>query len=91
MIQKMAALLIAAASVAAFAQAPANPPVRVRGTVEKLDGQNLVVKSRAGESVRIRLADNFAVMGIQKAGIGDPTSKSQAWSSCSEFTDLSRA
>jgi hypothetical protein len=73
MIRTVAALLIAAVSAVAVAQAPANPPVRVRGTVEKLDGQMLTVKSRTGESVKIKLADNYIVVGIAKAGIDDIT------------------
>ena len=71
MIRAITALLIAAVSAVAVAQAPANPPVRIRGTVEKLDGQMLTVKSRTGESVTIKMADNFVVMGITKANAAD--------------------
>jgi hypothetical protein len=67
----IAVFLLAAVSAVAFAQAPANPPVRIRGTVEKLDGQMLTVKTRSGETAQIKLADNFAVMGIAKAGLAD--------------------
>ncbi len=74
MIRVIAGLLIAAVSAVAVAQAPANPPVRIRGTVEKLDGQMLTVKSRSGESVTIKMADNFMVVGIAKAGLDDITS-----------------
>ena len=69
-----AALLIAAVSAAAVAQAPANPPVRIRGTVEKLDGNNLTVKTAGGDTRNIRLADNYGVMGIAKASLADLTS-----------------
>jgi hypothetical protein len=65
------AFLISMLASAALAQAPANPPVRVRGTVEKLDGNMLTVKARNGQSMNIKLADNFVVVGIQKAGIAD--------------------
>jgi hypothetical protein len=41
MIRAVAALLIAAVSAVAAAQAPANPPVRIRGTVAKIDGQDV--------------------------------------------------
>jgi len=71
MIRAITALLIAAVSAAALAQAPTNPTVRVRGTVEKLDGQVLTVKARDGQSMSIKLADDFVVMGIQKASISD--------------------
>jgi hypothetical protein len=71
MIRFTIALLIAFVSVAAIAQAPANPPVRVRGTVEKFDGQTLTVKSRTGETIAIKLADNFVTVGISKGSIDD--------------------
>src|SRR5256885_943751 len=71
MIRAIAALLLTVVSAVALAQAPANPPVRVRGTVEKLDGNMLHVKARNGQSMTIKLADNFAVVGIQKATIAD--------------------
>ena len=71
MFRTTAALLLAAVSAAVFAQAPANPPVRVRGTVEKLDGNMLHVKARNGQDVTIKLADIFVVVGLHKASIAD--------------------
>ena len=71
MIRAIAALLIAAVSAVAVAQAPANPPVRIRGTVEKVDGQNLTVKANNGQSMSVKLADNYVVIGIAKAGVAD--------------------
>jgi len=71
MIRAIAALLVTALSAVAIAQAPANPPVRIRGTVEKLDAQMLTVKARNGQSMTVKLADNYVVMGIQKASIAD--------------------
>src|SRR5438128_10312060 len=67
----LAALLIAAVSAVAIAQAPANPPVRIRGTVEKIDGTNLTIKANNGQSMNVRLADNYVVMGIAKASLAD--------------------
>jgi hypothetical protein len=69
MIRALAALL-AFVSCAAFAQAPANA-VRIRGTVEKLDGALLTVKMRDGQNAVIKLADNATVMGIVKASVAD--------------------
>lgn len=43
----------------------------VRGTVEKLDGQTLVVKSRAGPSVSVTLAPNYTVAGVVKKTVSD--------------------
>ena len=71
MTRAIAGLLIAAVSAVAIAQAPANPPVRIRGTVEKIDGQMLTVKANNGQSMTVKMADNFVVMGIAKAGLED--------------------
>ena len=62
------ALLLAAS--ASFAQQPS--PVRVRGTVEAVDGPMLTVKSRDGQTTyNVKLTDNAAVRGIIKASLTD--------------------
>jgi hypothetical protein len=71
MLRAITAMLIATLSAVALAQAPANPPVRVRGTVEKLDGQMLTVKARDGKSVTVKMTDKFLVMGVVRAKIDD--------------------
>jgi hypothetical protein len=50
-------------------QAP--PPVRVRGTIEKVDGNTLMVKSRTGETISVKLADNARITAMVKAQIAD--------------------
>jgi hypothetical protein len=74
MIRTIAALMIAAVSIAALAQAPANPPVRIRGTIEKLDGQVLTIKANDGQIQAVKLTDSFVVMGISRASVEDITS-----------------
>jgi hypothetical protein len=69
MVRTIAAFLIAVVSTIALAQAPT--PVRIRGTVEKLDGNVLTVKARDGQSMGVKMADTFAVMGIQKASVSE--------------------
>ena len=71
MIRGITAFLVAALSTAALAQAPSNPPVIVRGTVDQIDGQNLTVKGRNGENVAIKLADNYLALGTAKADLAD--------------------
>jgi len=72
MIRILAASLLVAVSVPAFAQVPAQTtPVRVRGTVEKIDNSVLTVKARDGKLLGIRLADNYAVNGVAKAKLED--------------------
>ncbi|HEX9463430.1 MAG TPA: hypothetical protein VGB82_12600 [Alphaproteobacteria bacterium] len=55
----------------ALAQAPQGTPTRIRGTVEKLDGNTLMVKSRDGQDLTIKLADNYAVRGVVKKSLSD--------------------
>src|SRR5690348_15755580 len=66
MIRIFAGVLLASFTALSFAQSP-NPPVRVRGTVEKLENNVLTVKSRDGSTVNIKLADNYAVVGVSRA------------------------
>ncbi len=42
---------------------------RVRGTIEQLDGNTLVVQSRRGEMVRIALAPNFTVGALSRGDL----------------------
>ncbi len=67
------ALGFAAALLAlpALAQAPQGTRTRVRGTVEKLDGQTLVVKSRDGQPVTIALDPNYSVRAVVKKSLSD--------------------
>ena len=67
-----AGALIALLALPAAAQnAPEGTPTRVRGTVEKLDGQNLTVKSRDGQQLTIALAPNFTVRYLVKKSLAD--------------------
>ena len=52
-------------------QAPQGTPTRIRGTVDKLDGQNLIVKSRDGQTLTIELAANVAVITLVKKSVAD--------------------
>ena len=71
MTRLLAAFILAAFSAAALAQAPATPPQRIRGTVEKIDGNVLTLKTRSGETRTVKLADNYGVIGINKAKLSD--------------------
>jgi hypothetical protein len=62
-----AAIVIAGATAAAQSA----PPMRVRGTIESIEGQRLAIKSREGDSIDIRLADNAPVLGVTKASLAD--------------------
>jgi hypothetical protein len=62
----MLAATFALSSVSAQAQ-----NVRVRGTIEKLDGNVLTVKSRDGAELKLTLKDNVRIAGVVKASAAD--------------------
>ena len=68
----IAAVCIAFLAVPASAQTPpATTPMRVAGTVDKLDGNNLRVNMKDGQAVAVVLADNAAVFGVEKRTVAD--------------------
>jgi hypothetical protein len=54
-----------------LAQTPAGTPVRVRGQIERIEGNMLQVKDRQGATVNIRLAEAPRVSQVLKSDIGD--------------------
>src|SRR5271168_5317456 len=60
------AATFALSSVSAQAQ-----NVRVRGTIEKLDGNDLMVKSRDGAELKLVLKDNVRIGDVVKASLAD--------------------
>jgi len=67
-------ILKAAAFVAAFAVSTAVAQaqnVRVRGTIEKLDGNTLMVKSRDGAELKLALKPEVRIGGVVKASLAD--------------------
>jgi hypothetical protein len=47
--------------------------VRIRGTIEKVDGQNLEVKSRDGKNLKVVVAEKARFTAIVKAALSDLT------------------
>ena len=54
-----------------FAAAQAPEVVRVRATIESVDGSTLTAKSRDGVEMKIKLADNGPVNEVVKAALSD--------------------
>ncbi len=50
---------------------PQGTPTRIRGTVEKLDGNTLTVKAKDGQPVAIALADNVVIQYLVKKSLAD--------------------
>lgn len=46
-------------------------PVRVRGTIESINGDLLIVKGRDGRNVTMRMAASVSVAGVEKISLSD--------------------
>jgi hypothetical protein len=68
----LAAAFLAILAIPVAAQnPPTSPPVRIRGTVDKLDGNALTVQSREGQLMTISLAPNVTVAYLIKKSLAD--------------------
>jgi Domain of unknown function (DUF5666) len=61
--------VISALASVAWAQQP--PTVRIRGTIESVDGAMLTIKSRDGTDIKVRTTDNVTVTGVAKIAKSD--------------------
>jgi hypothetical protein len=52
--------------LASSASAQQTPPVRIRGTIESVDGNTLGIKTREGTDVKVKMTDNVAVFAVVK-------------------------
>jgi hypothetical protein len=53
------------------AQQQQQPPMRIRGQIEKIDGNTLTVKARDGATLTVNVPDNVRVMNFVKASLAD--------------------
>lgn len=60
-------LVLLFAALATWAQ----ETVRVRGTIEGMDGHTLLVKSRDGPELKVMLTDHAVVIGLVKSSVSD--------------------
>jgi hypothetical protein len=61
--------LVTVLGSAAWAQQ--SPPVRIRGTIEAVDGSLLTIKSREGTDMKVRMTDDVAVFGVAKTELSE--------------------
>jgi hypothetical protein len=65
-------LLAAVLALASFTAAAQQPPtVRIRGTIESVDGNTLAIKTREGSDVKVRMTDNVAVFAVVKTALSE--------------------
>jgi hypothetical protein len=55
----------------ALAQAPEGTPTRIRGTIEKVDGHTLVVRTGLGGEVAVAMGPGFPVSAVVKRSLAD--------------------
>ncbi len=67
----LAGFAVLAIVVAAPALAQAPQTVRLRGTIEIVDGHTVLAKSDKGEELKLNLADKMLVVGVVKATAAD--------------------
>jgi len=69
----MPRLLVAAVSSVLIVSASAQqaPTVRIRGTIESVDGNTLAIKTREGTDVKVRMTDNVAVFAVVKTSLSE--------------------
>jgi hypothetical protein len=71
----MPRVLVAALTIisvlGSWASAQQPPTVRIRGTIEAVDGSLLTVKSREGTDMKVRVTDNVAVFGVAKIAMSE--------------------
>ena len=66
--------MIAALCVAAIASASAwaqDRPLRVRGTIDQIEGGMMTIKSREGDTLKVKLTDDGNVVALVKAALAD--------------------
>jgi hypothetical protein len=69
---QIASLAVVTALVTqAMAQQPPAPTVRIRGTIEAVDGATLAIKTREGSDVKVKMTDNVAVFAVVKTSLSE--------------------
>lgn len=63
-----AAMAMVLAATAAIAQ---NPPTRIRGQIEKVDGAMMTIKARDGQTLMVKLADGARLATLSKITLAD--------------------
>jgi hypothetical protein len=61
--------LVTVLGSATWAQQP--PTVRIRGTIESVDGSMLMIKSRDGADMKVRVTDDVTVIGVAKTTMAE--------------------
>jgi hypothetical protein len=61
--------IISVLASTAWAQQP--PTVRIRGTIDGVDGKTMSIKAREGNDVKVNMTDDISVIGIAKTSLSE--------------------
>jgi hypothetical protein len=61
--------VVVLAAPVTWAQQP--PPMRIRGTIERVDGSVYIIKARDGAELKLPLSDKPQIAGVAKASLSD--------------------
>ena len=64
-------IALAGAMIAAYCTAATAQTLRVRGTIQKVDGNVLTLKSTDGAELKLALTDNAMIVAVMKASMAD--------------------
>jgi hypothetical protein len=67
----LVASFAAITALASTAWAQQTPMVRIRGTIESVDGNLLGIKTREGSDVKVRMTENVAVFAVVKTELSE--------------------
>jgi hypothetical protein len=67
----LASFAFAALATQAIAQQAPTPTVRIRGTIEAVDGPMLSIKSREGTDMKVKMTDNVVVFAVVKTELSE--------------------
>jgi hypothetical protein len=70
-VSRLVVAAFAACVLASSAFAQQAPAVRIRGTIESVDGNTLAIKTREGTDVKVRMTDNVAVFAVVKTSLSE--------------------
>jgi hypothetical protein len=65
----LAVAMVTLSTLHAIAQQP--PTLRIRGTIETVDGNALGIRTREGADVKVRMTDNVAVFAVVKTSLSE--------------------
>ena len=68
---RVLATSLAFASFVSVAWAQPAPTVRIRGTIESVDGNTLAIKTREGTDVKVNMTGDVTIVGIAKSSLSE--------------------